>query len=308
LRRAAGNAVADTLASATLALQRYVDTPRLEAEVLLTHVLGCSRSDLYARPEKVLDPHRAGQFARLTERRSRGEPLPYLTGCAEFFGLDFIVNRDVLIPRPETETLVELTLSQLTRWSLRAGQGAGADRAVGRPVVVDVGTGCGCIAVAVAQRMPDLHIYALDISARALRVARANGRRHGVADRITFARSDLLAAAPKPVDLVVANLPYIAEAEWDTLPPEVRVHEPRLALAGGFDGLDVIRKLLNESRAALRVGGAILMECGVGQATAVTALARQVFPAATVSFHSDLSGRDRVLSVDTGLAAANVGA
>jgi len=306
LRKAAGNTVADTLASATLALQGYTDAPRLEAEVLLAHVLGCSRSDLYARPEEALYPHRARRFLRLLERRSCGEPLPYLTGHVEFFGLDFIVNRHVLIPRPETETLVEVTLLQLTRWSLHARHSAGDDRTLRQPVVVDVGTGCGCIAIALALRMPELPVYAVDASAKALRVARANAQRHGVADLIRFAQSDLLAAVPKPVDLVVANPPYIAAAEWAALPPEVRIYEPRMALDGGPDGLRVIRKLLNEGRAALRAGGAMLMECGIGQASAVAALARQAFPAAVVSLHADLTGRDRVLLVNTDPTAATV--
>ncbi len=289
---AAESSIASTLARATTCLQAAA-TPRLDAELLLVHVLGLSRTDLYAHPERLLLAHQLVAYQSLLDRRAQGEPLPYLTGHIEFYGLDMAVNAHVLIPRPETETLVDLALSKVE------GSHSILSKVEGRASLVDVGTGSGCIAIALAVHAPQARIMALDLSSGALDVARANAGRHGVADRITFFQSDLLAALPKAVDLIVANPPYIAASEWPELPCEVREHEPQLALDGGLDGLDVIRRLLEQAPAHLRPGGALLVEIGVGQGAAAAHLARQLYPAADVAIQPDLAGRDRVLCVET---------
>ena len=281
-----------TLTRAASRLKASTDVPRLEAELLLAHVLGLSRAELYAHPERPLPPHQLHSYRSLVDRRARGEPLPHLTGHIEFYGLDFAVDSRVLIPRPETETLVDLALPLVS--CVRPGPGK--DR---RLLIADVGTGSGCVAIALAVHAPQSFVYALDLSPEALSVARANAKRHRVADRITLLQSDLLTSLPEPVDLVVSNPPYIADDEWPVLPREVREYEPRLALHGGFDGKDIMRRLLRQTPAHLRPGGALLLEIGATQGAAVTSLARQVFPTADVTLHADLAGRDRVLCIKT---------
>jgi release factor glutamine methyltransferase len=294
--------LAVTLGCAVTQLQT-TDAPRLEAELLLAHVLGLSRASLYAHPERALPTHQRAAYQTLVKRRALGEPLPYLTGHVEFYGLDLSVNPHVLIPRPETETLVDLALTlQSHSAPLR-----GLEYPIPDPQYLisniqsfaDVCTGSGCIAVALALHAPQARVYALDLSPGALAVARANAARHGVGERVTFLRSDLLAALPEPVDLIVANPPYIAAQEWGALPREVREHEPRLALHGGPDGLDVVRRLLEQSPAYLRPGGVLLVEIGAAQGATAAHLARQAYPCATVTIRADLAGRDRVLCVQT---------
>ncbi len=286
--------IATTLARAATQL-RATDAPRLEAELLLAHILGLSRAGLYAYPERALPDHQLGAYQALLKRRALGEPLPYITGHIEFYGLDITVNQHVLIPRPETETLVDLALTRLSPSA--ALRGLSSPPATRPSSLADVGTGSGCIAIALAVYAPHARIYALDLSPDALAVARANAQHHKVAQRITFIQSDLLAALPEPVDLIVSNPPYIAADEWATLPREVREHEPRLALHGGPDGLDVVRELLEQARDNVRPGGALLVEIGAGQGAAATHLARQICPTANVSLQADLAGRDRVLCV-----------
>jgi release factor glutamine methyltransferase len=283
---------AATLTRAASRLKSSTDAPRLEAELLLTHVLGLSRAELYAHPERPLLAHQLNSYRSLVTRRAHGEPLPHLTGHIEFYGLDLAVDSRVLIPRPETETLVDLALPLVS--SVQPGPGTD-----GRRLIADVGTGSGCIAIALAVHAPQSLIYALDLSPEALAVARANAKRHRVADRVAFLQSDLLTSLPEPVDLVVANPPYIADDEWPLLPRDVREYEPRLALHGGCDGKDVIRRLLQQTPAHLRSGGVLLLEIGATQGVAVTSLAHQVFPTADVTLHTDLSGRDRVLCIKT---------
>ncbi|MCP4517418.1 MAG: peptide chain release factor N(5)-glutamine methyltransferase [Delftia sp.] len=280
--------IATTLARAATQLQA-TDAPRLEAGLLLAHVLGISRAGLYTYPERPLPEQQLTAYQALLNRRALGEPLPYLSGHIEFYGLDIAVNQHVLIPRPETETLVDLALARHPPPASRLSS------------LADVGTGSGCIAIALAVHAPHARIYALDLSPDALAVARANAQRHKVAQRITFIQSDLLAALPEPVDLIVSNPPYIAAGEWAALPREVREHEPQLALDGGPDGLDVIRELLEQARDNVRPGGALLVEIGAGQGAAATRLARQIFSTASVSLQADLAGRDRVLCVQTAM-------
>ncbi|MBN2391765.1 MAG: peptide chain release factor N(5)-glutamine methyltransferase [Anaerolineae bacterium] len=274
--------IASTLRWASSLLAAHMDRPQVEAELLLTHFLDQPRTYLYAHPEALLTSEQATTYAQWVERRAAGEPLPYITGQIEFFGLMFAVTYNVLIPRPETETLVEVALD----W-LKAHPAATA---------VDVGTGSGCIAVALAAHVPALHLFATDISRAALDVARANAERHNVAGRITFIEGDLLAPLSEPVDLVVSNPPYVAECEWDALPLSVR-QEPRMALLSGVEGLDAVRCLVQQACTRLAPGGLMVVEIGERQGEAARALAQAAFPKANVSILPDLVEKDRVLKI-----------
>jgi len=265
-------------------LSPVTHNPRLESELLLSHILQRPRTFLLAHPEAQLTAERASDYAGLVARRATGEPLPYITGHSAFFGLEFTVTPDVLIPRPETELLVEQALARLK------GRTA--------PLVADIGTGSGCIAVSVARHCPDARCYAVDISAVALAVARANAARHGVADRITWLEGDLLTPLPEPVDVILSNPPYVAETEWASLPLSVR-HEPRAALLSGVDGLDALRTLLKQAPPCLRPGGALFVEIGERQGDAAQVLAQAAFPTARVQILPDLAGKVRLLKVAT---------
>jgi release factor glutamine methyltransferase len=267
------------------AARREAPGASLEAEVLLAHHARVPRAWLLAHPEAALDRAAAEPFARDVGRLAAGEPLPHLTGVQEFFGLAFVVSPDVLIPRPETELLVEearLWLAQRTQ--------AGGWR------VIDVGTGSGCIAVSLAIAAPAQLIVATDLSARALAVAQGNARRFGVADRMRFIRADLLTPFAQGFDLVCANLPYIPSEKLRAL--DVARHEPRLALDGGKEGLDPTRRLLGQARTRLNSGGCMLLEIEESHGRAARELARRVLPSARVSVHTDLAGRDRLVRID----------
>ena len=236
-----------------------VDTPRLDAELLLAHVLGKTRAWLWAHLDEALPAEGGARFAQLRERRLRREPLPYLLGEWEFYGRSFLVSPDVLIPRPETELLVEEALA----WA----------KAHGARRVADIGTGSGVIAVTLAAELPSLEIIAVDLSPHALAMARRNAARHGVGERITWLEGDLLqpirAAQLPPLDIIAANLPYIAAEEYPQLMPEVREYEPPQALLAGEQGLALIRRLIAESVDVLAPPGLLIMEVGAGQAERV---------------------------------------
>jgi release factor glutamine methyltransferase len=236
------------------------ESPRLDAEILLAHARGCSRILLYTNYDEPLTDAQRAVMRELVQRRAAAEPVAYLVGHREFFGLDFRVSRDVLIPRPDTETLVVAALEFL------------ATRSESR--VLDVGTGTGCIAISLAVNAPNAHLTATDQSAAALQVARENAARHQVDERIHFVAGDLFAplAASEPFDLIVSNPPYISSSEIDTLAPEVRLHEPRAALDGGPDGLAIIRRLIADAPAFLRPAGRLLIEISGEQAESVTQL------------------------------------
>jgi release factor glutamine methyltransferase len=267
-------------------LAAIADRPRLEAERLLAAVLAVDRTRLLAHPEMGLRPAQVQVYLDAVRRRARGDPLPYILGRAEFFGLELVVTPDVLIPRPETELLVEHALEDLTTRTL----------ADSRPAVVDVGTGSGCIAIALAVTFAALHVTALDIDAGALSVARNNAVRHGVEDRVRCVRGDLLRPVAGPIDLILSNPPYIAEGEWAHLPASVR-REPRLALLAGSEGLATVRRLLDQASSRLAPGGLLLVEIGSEQGDAVRALARTAFPDAAVEIVPDLAGLTRLLEV-----------
>jgi release factor glutamine methyltransferase len=281
------DSVAQTLLQAAQTLSAAgCDTPRLDAEVLLAHVLEQDRAWLYAHPEYALASHQLGDYQALIARRAEREPVAYLTGHKEFFGLDFVVTPGVLIPRPETERLVEIALE-----ILEAGAGAEA------MTVADVGTGSGAIAIALATHARAAHVVAADVSAAALAVARHNAVRHGVAGRVDCLQSDLLASLRGPFHLIVANLPYLSQADLAAAPPEVARWEPRPALEGGPDGLAAIRRLLAMAANRLHPAGALLAEIGAGQGADVLALADQHFPRATTEIAQDYAGLDRALVV-----------
>ncbi|WP_376791389.1 peptide chain release factor N(5)-glutamine methyltransferase [Thermoflexus sp.] len=262
--------------------------PRLAAEILLAHVLGTSRVYLLAHPERILADSEWEAFAQLVARSAQGEPLFYLIGEREFYGMPFKVTPAVLIPRPETEHLVDAALD----WARSR-----ASRTYTSLTFADIGTGSGCIAVALAVYLPNCRGYATDLSPEALEVARENAIRHGVAHRLTFLLGDLCTPLPEPVDLLVANLPYVARSEWEGLDPAIWEYEPIMALDGGLDGLEVIRRFLAQAPHYLRPMGAVFLEIGAGQGAEVVALARAAFPRAVIRLLKDAAGLDRVVAI-----------
>lgn len=249
----------DALRSAiTLLEENRVGSPRMNAEVLLMFVLGCDRAYLYAHPERELSPDEQIRYDEALEQRARGVPAQYITGHQEFWGLDSIVGPAVLIPRPETEHLVEAVLELC--------------KTIERPRIVDVGTGSGCVALALASELPRAEIHATEISADALEVARANAARLLLTDRVTFHAADLLDGIAGPFDIVASNPPYVGENEYDKVQLEVRKFEPRCAVFAGPDGMDIIRRLAPQARAALKPGGYLAIEIGYSQEAAVRAV------------------------------------
>ncbi len=280
-------AAAGALAWARTMLAAAPDSEPLDAPLLLAHVLGLTRAALLAHPDAALTSEQAAAFRALIVRRAAGEPVAYLTGTRAFYDRDLAVTPDVLIPRPETEHLVEQALA----WA----------RGRSALCIADVGTGSGAIAVTLAAHVPDARVWAVDVSAAALDVARANAARQGVSDRVTCVQGDLLGpliAANVQADLIAANLPYVARPELDDL--AVTRWEPRLALDGGPDGLDLIRRLLADVPRVLASDGLLLMEIGAGQGAAVCELARRACPGAAVRLAADYAGLDRVVSVQRG--------
>jgi release factor glutamine methyltransferase len=262
----------------------------LTAQVILAHVLGEPRASVLAHPERALPAQQGRAYAALVARAAAGTPLAYLTGEREFCGLALWVSPAVLVPRPESEQLVDLAVAALQRQA-PPGQAP--------PRLLDVGTGSGNLAVAIAAQVPQAVVWATDLSAEALALARRNASRHGLASRINFAQGDLFAALPPgtpPFDVIVANLPYIDSAELAAL--AVARHEPALALDGGPGGLALVGSLLAQAPAHLVPGGVALLEIGAGQGPAAAALAWAACPGAAVAVHSDLAGLDRVLAVE----------
>ena len=246
--------------------RKGVDSPRLQTELLLAHLLKQPRMRLYLEFERVLTPAEVDAFRELIKRRGQREPLQHIVGSTSFCGLEIAVNRDVLIPRPETELLAERGWTFLNQLSTINSPPSTA---------LEFGTGSGCVAIALACKCPAAEIYAIDISAEALVLARQNAARHVVAGRIQFLHGDGFAAAPEGVrfDLIISNPPYIPTGEIASLQPEVREHDPRRALDGGSDGLDYGRRLAAEGAPFLKPHGRLMLEFGDGQAERL----RQVF-------------------------------
>ncbi|TAM58868.1 peptide chain release factor N(5)-glutamine methyltransferase [bacterium] len=282
--------IAEAIGAASELLRASSESPLLDTQLLLSHVLKRERPWLLAHGDADLARREYGHFKRLVERRAEGVPVAYLTQSAGFYGREFTVHSGVLVPRPETEHLVERALAEIDRAQL----GGEAVR------VLDVGTGSGAIAVTVACERPNLRVVATDRSVDALQVARTNAVRHGVARRVLLLCGDLHepAAPHAPFDLVLANLPYVPTA---ALPhaPQSAGYEPQLALDGGDDGLALYRRLLPALPRLLREGGAVLMEAAPPTIAGLQALARAVFPGAGVDVVVDYGGRARVVCVLT---------
>ncbi len=262
-----------------------VDRPRAEATRLLAHALDISTTAALTHPERRLTHQEVQRFTTLVGRRSRREPFAQIVGRREFYGLQLAVSDHVLTPRPETEVLVEDALEAIER--LRA-------RGVARPLVVDVGTGSGAIAVAVATHAPAARLVGVDVCQAALAVARANVERLGLSRRVNLVRADLASAMREPADLILANLPYLPTERIPMLMPEVARYEPHLALDGGSDGLDLVRRLLRNTGRTVRSGGSIILELDPEQVTP----ARALLPTWPGTVRRDFAGLDRVLRLD----------
>ena len=263
------------------------ETARLDSQVLLAHVLNQGRSWLFAHHDHELSDGDCRRYADLITRRRRREPVAYLLGRKEFYGLEFAVDQRVLIPRPETELLVDLVLAQIS------------DRA-GRPVVVaDVGTGSGAIAITVAVHAPEAKVYGIDISRDALDVAEENKRRLSPEGGPLFLEGDLLSTLPEPADVIVANLPYIADEEYFGLQSDVRDYEPPLALQAGSEGLDLIERLLEQLSSKVHSSGAVLLEISPRQGEVVQKMAQQLRPKPSyVGVRRDYSGLVRTVTLE----------
>lgn len=268
-------------------LTPHSPTPQLDARLLLEHLLDVPHSYLILHDDQPLTAKQENNYRQLIIRAQQEEPIPYIVGHAPFFDFDLHVAPGILIPRPETEQLVELTVD----WA-KARKARKALRAV------DVGTGSGCIAIALARHLPDLQITAVDISPVALTIAQQNAQQLAP-HRIQFQQSDLLQAINTPLDLIVANLPYVTSGEWQVLPDGVKLYEPALALDGGEDGLDLIRRLLWQATTRLRSNGAIFLEIGWQQGEAARQLAQNHFPAATITVLPDFAGHERIIQILT---------
>jgi release factor glutamine methyltransferase len=299
VKRAGTLAVREALREGIARLgEAQVPSHALAAELLLMHALGRDRTWIYSHPEALLEPRKVEGYFALVARRPAGEPTQYLTGKQEFWGLEFEVNRDVLIPRPETEHVVEVALERIRRRGI----------ADARVRIADVGTGSGCIAVALARELAGAEIFATDISPAALEVARSNAARHGVTDRIHFVGCDLLQGvagwahgtddAPLVFDLIVSNPPYVARSEADALAREVREHEPHLALFGGAAGTEICARLIEQAGALLHPGGILVLELGYDSAPHVQSLLADNPAWTAVEITNDLAGIPRVIAAE----------
>jgi release factor glutamine methyltransferase len=253
--------------------KKGVESPRLQAELLLAHLLGMPRMQLYLNFERSLTVQEQDSFRQMIKRRGAREPLQHITGCVSFCGAELFVNRDVLIPRPETELLAEqgwLFLNEL----LQQDQPEKSPERFPARTALDFGTGSGALAIALAVHCPNLQVVALDLSPKALETARNNASHHNVASRINFVQGDGLSALPPNIrfDLIVANPPYIPSADIDQLEPEVREYDPRSALDGGPDGLAFYRQLSTQGGPFLKPGGKLMTEFGDGQESPVSNL------------------------------------
>jgi release factor glutamine methyltransferase len=272
--------VGKALQMANRALLPVSETAWLDARTLLSHLLGSPHAWVLAHPEQELTDEQARRLEACLVRLSAGEPLPYILGHWEFFGLDFSLSPHVLIPRPETELLVEEAINWLQINPERRK-------------AVDVGTGSGCIAISLAKHMPHITVTACDLSEQALRLAQHNAQQHGVAGRLSFLRSDLLSAITGQVDLICANLPYIPSPKLQEL--DVARGEPHLALDGGDDGLELIARLVDQARYRLAQDGLMLLEIEATAGGEALTLVKRAFPSARIELLPDLAGLDRLI-------------
>jgi release factor glutamine methyltransferase len=263
-------------------LTAYSESPYLDSLVLLSHYSGLTKSKLLANPDPTLSSDILDELEKALIQIKTGTPLPYVLGKWEFYQYLFTITPEVLIPRPETEGLVDLVLVWLNEYPLMRN-------------CLEIGTGSGCIAITLAMMVPNLRITATDISPEALDIARKNAISHQVEEQILFQERDLMSGMEGQVDLIVANLPYIPTAKLETLP--VYTREPILALDGGADGLSYIKKVLKGSQTHLRPGGAIFLELDEDCGTTALELAKDIWPGKTLKLSQDLSGKDRYLSI-----------
>lgn len=261
------------------------ESPRLDAEVLLTEALGCQRIGLYTRFDEVPAESVRNAFKALVKRRGEGEPVAYVVGRKEFYSLEFEVESGVLIPRPETELLVVTALDRIK------------EREIAEPMLVDVGTGTGAIAISVAKHCEAAKVVAIDIEPKAVALAKRNAERHGVSDRVAPIESDLFSRvkASRRFDLILSNPPYVTTNELIDLDPTVRDHEPHLALDGGPDGSDVIRRLLADTPERLNEEGELLIEIGPSIADTVREAVEAAEGLELVAMLKDLAGHERVV-------------
>jgi len=263
-----------------------IDRPRTNAELLLGAVLDAKKIDLYLNRDRILTPQQVEKFNQLIQERISGKPLQYIIGSTEFFGLEFKVNQSVLIPRPETETLVEAVIEHLKDCS--------------QPKIIDLGTGSGAIAISLAKNLKSSFVFATDVSPDALKVAKRNAERHGVESRIEFVCGDLFdplegKKLEKTIDCVVSNPPYVSKDEFDHLPKEVKDYEPIVALRTDEEGPSFHKKIIEGSLDFLKEGGILALEVGLGQANKVADLVRDCGDFKDTEIKKDLGGIDRIV-------------
>jgi len=274
--------------SAYVLNKKGIGDSRIEARMLLSHVTNLSPVQIYTEPQHTLSREEEGKLQELVDRRLKHEPAAYILQHREFYGLDFYVDSRVLIPRPETEILVDTALEFATNRSCTT-----------RPLLLaDIGTGCGAIAISLALNLPGSRIYATDLSSSALEVAGLNSERHKVTDQVVLLPGDLLQPLPEPVDLIVANLPYIKNSELPGLSPEIAKFEPRMALDGGRNGLDCIGQLLQQVKNKINDGGCLLLEIGQNQEKDVGRLIHGCLNEVNFRFIADYNGTNRVVKID----------
>lgn len=277
-----------TLELAVQALQEAkIEDSFIEAELLLSHVLGLSKTQIYMELNRDLTSAEVAQLNHVIRRRLNREPISYIRQECEFYGFSFYISPGVFIPRPETEVLVEEALD-VARYLLQYK---------GRLKIADIGTGCGAIAISLALALPQSKVYATDISSLALQVAKTNCQRHRVDNQVELLLGNLLEPLSQPVDMIVANLPYIREDELEQLSPEIVNFEPKAALLGGKDGLEEIGQLVKQAPEKVNFDGVLLLEIGQGQGEAVRSLLNTYFPEANIQIIPDLGGIDRVVKV-----------
>lgn len=268
--------------------QAGIDEAADEVGVLLCHVLKLSKAEIFAQPERTLTGNELTLVEGLIARRLRHEPSAYITGHREFYGLDLLVDSRVLIPRPETETLVEAAIEFGCSWAARNNR---------RMLAADIGTGSGAIAIALAAHIPDLLVCAVDISPGALEVAASNVRRHGLDGRITLVEGNLLEQIDQKIDLIVANLPYVRGGELPGLQLEVSLYEPIASLDGGDNGTAVIEAMISQVPGKIAQGGALFLEIGEGQGERLIPIVRDALPGSDIELVKDMAGIDRCMKV-----------
>jgi len=274
--------------SAHILRMNGIDDSYVEARMLLGHVTNLSPVQIHTEPEQTLSQEEEGKLQELVARRLKHEPAAYILRHREFHGIDFYIDTRVLIPRPETEVLVDTAL-----------EFAKSRSCITRPLLVaDIGTGCGAIAISLALNLPRSKIYATDLSSSALEVARLNCGYHRVAEQVTILSGNLLQPLPEPVDLIVANLPYIKNSELPSLSPEIAKFEPRMALDGGRSGLDCIRQLLQQVIKKVNAGGCLLLEIGQNQEKEVSRLIHSCLNEVNFRFIVDFNGINRVVKIE----------